>query len=69
MVATFCAYAELWLVTPSTGQHVFVFQLWVQERMAVATSTEHGHNLQTVQLLMKKNQVRLHLLQIQPIDR
>lgn len=34
-----------------------VFQLWVQERMAVATSTEHGHNLQTVQLLIKKNQV------------
>ncbi|XP_047434316.1 spectrin beta chain, non-erythrocytic 1 isoform X1 [Mugil cephalus] len=30
--------------------------LWVQERMAVATSTDHGHNLQTVQLLMKKNQ-------------
>lgn len=37
--------------------------------MAVATSTEHGHNLQTVQLLMKKNQVRLHLYQIQPIGR
>lgn len=36
----------------------FVFQLWVQERMAVATSAEHGHNLQTVQLLIKKNQVR-----------
>lgn len=35
----------------------FVFQLWVQERMAVATSAEHGHNLQTVQLLIKKNQV------------
>ncbi|XP_032363266.1 spectrin beta chain, non-erythrocytic 1 [Etheostoma spectabile] len=30
--------------------------LWVQERMAVATSTDHGHNLQTVQLLIKKNQ-------------
>lgn len=38
---------------------LFVFQLWVQERMAIATSTEHGHNLQTVQLLIKKNQVRL----------
>lgn len=37
---------------------VCVSQLWVQERMAVATSTEHGHNLQTVQLLIKKNQVR-----------
>lgn len=56
MVATFCAY-------------VFVFQLWVQERMAVAMSTEHGHNLQTVQLLMKKNQVRFHLHQIQLINR
>ncbi|XP_037620104.1 LOW QUALITY PROTEIN: spectrin beta chain, non-erythrocytic 1-like [Sebastes umbrosus] len=30
--------------------------LWVQERNAVATSTDHGHNLQTVQLLIKKNQ-------------
>uniref|UniRef100_A0A3B5LRC2 Uncharacterized protein n=1 Tax=Xiphophorus couchianus TaxID=32473 RepID=A0A3B5LRC2_9TELE len=30
--------------------------LWAQERMPVATSTEHGHNLQTVQLLIKKNQ-------------
>lgn len=35
-----------------------VLQLWVQERNAVATSTDHGHNLQTVQLLIKKNQVR-----------
>lgn len=62
----FCAYAESWLATPSTGQRVFVFQLWVQERMAVATSTEHGHNLQTVQLLMKKNQVRLLLHRYNP---
>ncbi|NWR72735.1 SPTB2 protein, partial [Centropus bengalensis] len=30
--------------------------LWVGERMAIATSTDHGHNLQTVQLLIKKNQ-------------
>ncbi|XP_030298754.1 spectrin beta chain, non-erythrocytic 1 isoform X3 [Sparus aurata] len=30
--------------------------LWVEERMALATSTDHGHNLQTVQLLIKKNQ-------------
>ncbi|XP_067847419.1 spectrin beta chain, non-erythrocytic 1-like isoform X2 [Heptranchias perlo] len=29
--------------------------LWVQERMPLATSTDNGHNLQTVQLLMKKN--------------
>ena len=33
------------------------FQLWVGERMPLATSTDHGHNLQTVQLLIKKNQV------------
>lgn len=37
---------------------VFVVQLWVQERMPTATSTDHGHNLQTVQLLIKKNQVK-----------
>ncbi|MGH0132994.1 UNVERIFIED_CONTAM: hypothetical protein FKN15_059556 [Acipenser sinensis] len=30
--------------------------LWVEERMAIATSTDHGNNLQTVQLLIKKNQ-------------
>nr|XP_020441854.1 spectrin beta chain, non-erythrocytic 1 isoform X4 [Monopterus albus] len=30
--------------------------LWVEERMPVAMSTDHGHNLQTVQLLIKKNQ-------------
>ncbi|KAM6977452.1 spectrin beta chain, non-erythrocytic 1-like [Aplochiton taeniatus] len=30
--------------------------LWVQERMPIAMSTEHGHNLQSVQLLIKKNQ-------------
>lgn len=34
-----------------------LLQLWVQERMGVATSTEHGCNLQTVQLLIKKKQV------------
>ncbi|XP_061481709.1 spectrin beta chain, non-erythrocytic 1 isoform X2 [Rhineura floridana] len=30
--------------------------LWIGERMPIATSTDHGHNLQTVQLLIKKNQ-------------
>ncbi|KAF7216571.1 spectrin beta chain, non-erythrocytic 1 isoform X1 [Nothobranchius furzeri] len=30
--------------------------LWAQERIPVARSTDHGHNLQTVQLLIKKNQ-------------
>lgn len=32
-------------------------QLWVEERMPLATSTDHGNNLQTVQLAIKKNQV------------
>ncbi|XP_067877956.1 spectrin beta chain, non-erythrocytic 1-like isoform X6 [Heterodontus francisci] len=30
--------------------------LWVNERMPLATSTDHGNNLPTVQLLIKKNQ-------------
>ncbi|XP_030069865.1 spectrin beta chain, erythrocytic [Microcaecilia unicolor] len=30
--------------------------LWVQERLPLAESTDYGNNLQTVQLLMKKNQ-------------
>uniref|UniRef100_A0A6Q2Z5V4 Spectrin beta chain n=1 Tax=Esox lucius TaxID=8010 RepID=A0A6Q2Z5V4_ESOLU len=30
--------------------------LWVEERLPIATSTDHGLNLQTVQLLIKKNQ-------------
>uniref|UniRef100_A0A672G0J8 Spectrin beta chain n=1 Tax=Salarias fasciatus TaxID=181472 RepID=A0A672G0J8_SALFA len=30
--------------------------LWVKERMPVATSTDHGKDLPTVQLLIKKNQ-------------
>ncbi|MGH0128281.1 UNVERIFIED_CONTAM: hypothetical protein FKN15_027822 [Acipenser sinensis] len=30
--------------------------LWVEERLPLATSTDHGNNMQTVQLLMKKNQ-------------
>jgi len=28
--------------------------------MALATSTDHGNNLQTVQMLIKKNQVHTH---------
>uniref|UniRef100_A0A8C2E0E1 Spectrin beta chain n=1 Tax=Cyprinus carpio TaxID=7962 RepID=A0A8C2E0E1_CYPCA len=34
--------------------------LWIQERLPVATSQEHGTSLQAVQQLMKKNQVRQH---------
>ncbi|XP_067831261.1 spectrin beta chain, non-erythrocytic 1-like isoform X2 [Heptranchias perlo] len=30
--------------------------LWVQERLPLATSKDHGNNLQTVQLLLKKHQ-------------
>ncbi|XP_056151513.1 spectrin beta chain, erythrocytic [Lampris incognitus] len=30
--------------------------LWIEERMPLAMAEEHGHNLQTVQMLMKKNQ-------------
>ncbi|XP_066550926.1 spectrin beta chain, erythrocytic isoform X2 [Amia ocellicauda] len=30
--------------------------LWVEERLPLAMSTDHGNNLQAVQLLMKKNQ-------------
>uniref|UniRef100_A0A672G014 Spectrin beta chain n=1 Tax=Salarias fasciatus TaxID=181472 RepID=A0A672G014_SALFA len=32
--------------------------LWVKERMPVATSTDHGKDLPTVQLLIKKNQTQ-----------
>lgn len=35
----------------------FFSQLWVKERMPLATSTDHGKDLPTVQLLIKKNQV------------
>ncbi|XP_041827020.1 spectrin beta chain, erythrocytic isoform X1 [Melanotaenia boesemani] len=30
--------------------------LWIEERMPLAMSQEHGNNLQTVQMLLKKNQ-------------
>uniref|UniRef100_H3DPL3 Spectrin beta chain n=1 Tax=Tetraodon nigroviridis TaxID=99883 RepID=H3DPL3_TETNG len=30
--------------------------LWIQERMPLAMSQEHGHNLQSVQMLLKRNQ-------------
>ncbi|KAM9354581.1 LOW QUALITY PROTEIN: spectrin beta chain, erythrocytic [Pholidichthys leucotaenia] len=30
--------------------------LWIEERIPLAMSQEHGHNLQTVQMLLKKNQ-------------
>lgn len=36
---------------------LFFSQLWVKERMPLATSTDHGKDLPTVQLLIKKNQV------------
>lgn len=37
---------------------VLILQLWVKERMPMAVSTDHGKDLPTVQLLIKKNQVR-----------
>lgn len=37
---------------------LFFSQLWVKERMPLATSTDHGKDLPTVQLLIKKNQVQ-----------
>lgn len=36
-------------------------QLWVTERLPMASSMEHGKDLPSVQLLMKKNQVRPNL--------
>lgn len=44
----------------STNPH-FRIQLWVTERLPVASSMEHGRDLPSVQLLMKKNQVRQRL--------
>lgn len=41
---------------------LFFSQLWGKERMPLATSTDHGKDLPTVQLLIKKNQVQLFLL-------
>uniref|UniRef100_A0A8C1XA39 Spectrin beta chain n=1 Tax=Cyprinus carpio TaxID=7962 RepID=A0A8C1XA39_CYPCA len=36
--------------------------LWVKERMPLATSTDHGKDLPSVQLLIKKNQVNNRLI-------
>uniref|UniRef100_A0A8C2I5X4 Spectrin beta chain n=1 Tax=Cyprinus carpio TaxID=7962 RepID=A0A8C2I5X4_CYPCA len=36
--------------------HKNTFSLWVKERMPLATSTDHGKDLPSVQLLIKKNQ-------------
>uniref|UniRef100_A0A665VLE0 Spectrin beta chain n=1 Tax=Echeneis naucrates TaxID=173247 RepID=A0A665VLE0_ECHNA len=40
--------------------------LWIEERMPLAMSDEHGHNLQTVQMLLKKNQVWICLAEGRP---
>uniref|UniRef100_A0A8C1F108 Spectrin beta chain n=1 Tax=Cyprinus carpio carpio TaxID=630221 RepID=A0A8C1F108_CYPCA len=50
--------------------------LWVNERLPMAMSEDHGNNLQTVQLLLKKNQdeqsamvmLKRHLLMKQVVD-
>lgn len=41
---------------PPVTSTVFL-QLWVNERMPLAVSTDHGKDLPSVQLLIKKNQV------------
>lgn len=46
-----------------------LIQLWVTERLPMASSMEHGKDLPSVQLLMKKNQVRLKLKAKEKISR
>lgn len=36
---------------------VVVWQLWIQERLPLATCKDYGNNLQSVQQYIKKNQV------------
>lgn len=43
---------------PAEVLFLFNLQLWVKERMPLASSTDHGKDLPTVQLLIKKNQVQ-----------
>lgn len=53
---------ELFFYLKYVNMFIFVcFQLWVQERLPLATSQETGSSLQAVQQLMKKNQVTLHI--------
>lgn len=52
-----CFCLALWAST----DRLFLFQLWVTERLPMASSMEHGKDLPSVQLLMKKNQVRQRL--------
>lgn len=47
----------------------FLTQLWVTERLPMASSREHGKDLPSVQLLMKKNQVRQRLTAKKKIPR
>lgn len=66
MLIVLCLLAADWfLVSMETRLDVsdllLCVQLWVEERLPLATSTDHGHNLQTVQLLIKKNQVTFDL--------
>ena len=48
-------------LTLPSGLLLFLIQLWVTERLPMASSMEHGKDLPSVQLLMKKNQVRQSL--------
>ena len=56
--------ANPWLLLCPPDLHgplLFLIQLWVTERLPMASSMEHGKDLPSVQLLMKKNQVRQNL--------
>lgn len=43
-------------------------QLWVQERQALATSTDHGKDLPSVQLLLQKNEVAPRVPKCPPVS-
>lgn len=49
----------LYLIVPAVFHRYrsSLHQLWIEERTPLAMSQEHGHNLQSVQMLLKKNQV------------
>jgi len=52
-------YIEVFICAP---------QLWVNERLPMAMSEDQGNNLQTVQLLLKKNQVSFNFFPVIPTN-
>ena len=54
---------------PPLTDPLFLIQLWVTERLPMASSMEHGKDLPSVQLLMKKNQVRPRLKAKEKVSR